>query len=149
MRALTLAAAALVLGGCANDLEKQSQVTKLRVLAVRAEPAELVVLPGFDGGLPKTTLTALAVEPSGAPVSIQYALCAFIGNGPAARLDCPGDAGIALDAGGEPLSAVLDLGDPRLLDFVARLATGSDGGGFLSDAGGALAAGLQIGRAHV
>jgi hypothetical protein len=136
MRALACAAAAVLLCGCPDGLEHQSSVTKLRVLAVRAEPSELVLVP--DGGLPKTVLTALAVEPSGAPIAMSYALCEILGT-PAAQLDCPGDAGIDLaDAG--PLSATLDLADPRFLAFAA----GFDGGAGFADAGGLLAAGVPL-----
>lgn len=134
MRALALAAA-LLLTGCPDGLEKQSQITKLRVLAVRAEPPELVLQP--DAGLPRTTLTALAVEPSGAPIGMRFALCELLGGVPSAQLDCPGDAGFDLaDAG--PYSALLDLGDPRFLAF----ALAYDGG--IPDAGGLLAGGVPL-----
>jgi hypothetical protein len=112
-----LALAALLLAGCPSDLEKQSHISKLRVLAVRAEPAELVLDPSQPP--PSTTLTALAVEPSGATVSIRFALCTRLGDAPPANLPCPGIAGIDLpDAG--PLAARLDLSDPRIVELAAR-----------------------------
>ena len=67
-----LVAAAALLAACPDNLEAQSHVSKLRVLAVRADPPELVLIP--DAGLPATTLTALAVDPSDASVSIHFAL---------------------------------------------------------------------------
>ena len=137
MRALALAAAGL-LAGCPDGLERQSLVTKLRVLAVRAEPAELVLQP--DAGLPSTLLTALAVEPSGAPIVLRYALCTVLGATPSPALDCPGDAGLDLAADAGPLSARLDLADPRLLALLAA----SGGNPALADAGGLLAAGVPL-----
>ena len=133
MRAALLVAAALVLAGCPSNLEEQSHVSKLRVLAVRADPAELV-LPS-DGGLPATTLTALAVEPSDAAIALQFALCKEIGGTPSATLPCPGDAGIELPAVGSD-SARLDLSDPAILAFAAsaQLDGGFDAGGGVVDA---------------
>lgn len=122
--ALALAAA---LAACASDFEKQSKVSRLRVLAVQAEPAELLL--AADGPLPATTLTALAVEPGGAPVTTRFALCLFdpASGLPSADLDCPGDAGYTLpDAG--PVSARLDLADPGLQAKVLPLLLGADGG---------------------
>ena len=50
MRAALLIAA-LALAGCPAGLEEQSQISKLRVLAVRADPPELSLDP--DAGLPR------------------------------------------------------------------------------------------------
>ena len=121
---------AAMLLGCPGDLEKQSEVVKLRVLAVQAEPAELIVDPAQP--LPRTTLTALAVEPSGAPIAMEYALCTAQEAVPPPDVDCPGTQGIPLPSAG-PTSAVLDLGDPRAIALALQLA--QDGG--LTD-GGAL-----------
>src|SRR2546430_13825866 len=104
------ALAALVLPACPGDFEKQSEIVKLRVLAVQAEPAELIVDPPQP--LPRTTLTALAVEPSGAPVVVEYAICTVQDPVPPPTVDCPGSQGIPLPSS-DPSSAVLDLGDPR------------------------------------
>jgi hypothetical protein len=126
----------LACAACATDLEKQSEVVKLRVLAVRADPAELVV---SDGGLPpRTTFTALAVEPSGAPASVRYALCTDQSPTPSPTLDCPGAQGVDLPRAGET-SAVLDLGDPR---FLPVLFASADGG--TPDAGGLLQEGVAV-----
>src|SRR5207237_2981671 len=105
MRWLTLALA-LCAAGCPGDLEPQSRVSKLRVLGVRADPPELVLQP--DAGIPATTLTALAIEPSGAAVSVTFALCTRLGDAPPAALPCPGAAGIELPEAG-PSAARLDL----------------------------------------
>ena len=123
------ALAALLLTGCPGDFEKQSEIVKLRVLAVQAEPAELIVEPGQP--LPRTTLTALAVEPSGAPIAMEYALCTVQEAVPPPDVDCPGTQGIPLAPAG-PTSAVLDLGDPRAIALALQLAQDAgvaDGGG--------------------
>jgi len=138
MRAALLAAAALLLAACPSNLEEQSRVSKLRVLAVRADPSELV-LPA-DGGLPATTLTALAVDPSGTSISLLFALCKEITGTPSPTLPCPGDAGIELPATG-PDSARLDLSDPRVLAFASSAQL--DGGSF--DAGGGVEEALNEG----
>ena len=104
MRAALLLVAAL-LAGCPSNLEQQSHVSKLRVLAVRADPAELILDP--DGGFPATILTALAVQADGGPISVQFALCTEITGAPSPTLPCPGDAGIELPESG-PLSARLE-----------------------------------------
>jgi hypothetical protein len=135
-RCLVPALAALALAGCPGDLERQSRVSKLRVLAVRGEPPELVLKP--SGPLPRTKLTALAVEPRGAPVSLRFALCKLLGDPPSPALPCPGTAGLDLpDAG--PDSAELDLSDPRILALAAQI-----DGGVPADAGAALAQGIPI-----
>jgi len=88
-------------------------------------PSELVLIP--DAGLSATTLAALAVDPSDTSVSIQFALCSEITSTPSPTLPCPGTAGIELpDAG--PLSALLDLADPRIAAFASQARL--DGGAF-------------------
>jgi hypothetical protein len=112
---------ALLLAACPTDLERQSHISKLRVLAVRAEPPELVLNP--SGPLPATTLTALAVEPSGALISMRFALCTRLGDAPPADLPCPGEAGLDLpDAGA--LAARLDLADPRIVALASQIDAG-------------------------
>lgn len=129
---------ALLLAGCPSNLEEQSRVSKLRVLAVRADPPELVL--AADGGVPATTFTALAVTPTGAGVSVVFALCREITSAPSPTLPCPGDAGIELPAEG-PQSARLDLLDPRIVAFASGAQL--DGGAY--DAGGGLAQALDEG----
>jgi len=129
MRAL-LVMLALCAAGCPAGLEEQQHLSKLRVLGIRAEPSELILQA--DAGLPSTTLSALSYAPADAGVTVRYALCTDLSGVPSPTLDCPGDAGIDLDAI-DPSSARLDLGDPRILAFAAGLAQ-LDGGSI--DAGG-------------
>ena len=131
--------AAGLLAACSSDLEKQSQIVKLRVLAVQAEPAELIFASGQPP--PKTTLTALAVEPANAPIAMQYALCTVQDAVPSPMLDCPGTQGIPLPSAG-PVSAVLDLSDPQIAALALQLLQGSDGG--TADAGALLDQGIQV-----
>src|SRR5207248_10593132 len=111
----------LACAACATDLEKQSEVDKLRVLAVRADPADLVV--SRSAAPPRTTFTALAVEPSGAKAAVRFALCTDQDPTPPPTLDCPGAQGLDLPPASD-VSAVLDLGDPRFLPVLLA----SDGG---------------------
>jgi len=129
----------ILLAGCPAGLEEQSHVSKLRVLGVRADPPELVLQP--DAGLPATTLTALAVTPEGDLPTVQFALCTQITTAPDASLPCPGAAGIELpDAG--PLSARLDLSDPRILEIAASAQF--DAGAFAGGVGAALDQGVPL-----
>lgn len=142
--AIAAALGAIAAGAaCSSDFVKQSQVEQLRVLGVQADPAELIL----DGGtLPKTTFTALAVEPSGAPITTQFAVCLIdTASGlPPANLDCPGDAGYTLpDAGA--YGATLDLADPKLQAAALPFFV-SDGGPSNVDGGlqAALAQGVPL-----
>jgi hypothetical protein len=65
-RALLLSS--LALAGCRADFDPPSLVAGLRVLAVKAEPPELAA--GEHG-----TLTALAVDPAGQTIALDWALC--------------------------------------------------------------------------
>ena len=91
---------------CSFDFEKQSHVSKLRVLAVRADPPSLVVTPGEP--IPQVEITALAIGSEGQPVEVEFALCKATGL-PSASLDCPGADGMSLPSTSDT-SAVLDLG---------------------------------------
>jgi hypothetical protein len=126
----------VVLCACSNDFEKQSQIVKLRVLGIRADPAELILAPGSTP--PKTTFTALAATPDGGPATVSFAVCTDQTNPPSSDLDCPGAQGVSLPAAG-PTSAVLDFSDPRLQQLALDLSS-NDGG--IPDGG--LDAGLPI-----
>src|SRR5437868_14883922 len=128
MRLALLASLIVALCGCPSNLEEQSHVSKLRALAVRADPPELVFEP--DAGAPAATLTALAVEPGDASVTVQFALCKEITGTPSPTLPCPGDAGIELPSTG-PVSARLDLAEPSIVAFAsaAQLDAGLFDGG--------------------
>lgn len=135
----SLALLALRFAACSTNFYEQSNIYSLRVLGVQANPAELILQDG--GPLPATTFTALAVEPSGAPITTVFALCLQQGVLPAANLACPGDAGLQLpDAG--PLSATLDLNSPAIQSLALSLLASLDGG--ISSAGSLLAAGIPL-----
>ena len=96
------------LAACAPDFEKQSHLSKLRILAAQAEPAELIIEQGQPP--PKTTLTALAVDPQTGLIQLRWALCTVQGAVPSPTLDCPGTQGIDLFS---PFGAArLDFGSP-------------------------------------
>jgi hypothetical protein len=83
------AAAALALAACA-DFPNPSTVTDLRVLAVRVEPAEIILDPAAPGAVPDITLTPLVVDPRGGgrPLRLSIDVCP---NDPAAATP-PGNA---------------------------------------------------------
>ena len=58
----------VLVSACDYGFEKQSHISKLRVLAVRAEPPEVVLVPGQP--VPQVELTGLAIGPSGEPVEM-------------------------------------------------------------------------------
>ncbi|MBF5043038.1 hypothetical protein FGE12_11630 [Aggregicoccus sp. 17bor-14] len=124
---LLLALAALCAAGCNdNDFEKQSELKRVRVLAIKAEPAELAFTDA--GTLPApVTFDALTFAPGGAPVSVTYALCGP-GDAFAQGFECPGKDGLTLSGGR------LDLSDPAVQQVLAQLAAAIGGGGV--DAGG-------------
>lgn len=123
IRPLLFALTAAIANGCADDFEKQSRISKLRVLAVQAEPAELIADPNQPP--PKTSLTAFAVEPGGAPVTVRWALCTVQAAVPSPDLDCPGAQGVdfpAIDSVGQ-----LDLGMEPFRSVYQKLLVGPDG----------------------
>ena len=61
----SLLIAALVVGGCANDLPAASFIDKLRVLAVRAEPPEIA--PGETAALDVLAVEPLVPQADGGP----------------------------------------------------------------------------------
>lgn len=123
IRPLLFALTATIANGCADDFERQSRISKLRALAVQAEPAELIADPNQPP--PKTALTAFAVEPGGAPVMVRWALCTVQAAVPSPDLDCPGAQGIdfpAIDSVGQ-----LDLGMEPFRSVYQKLLVGPDG----------------------
>jgi len=111
-----LAAATAVLAfflACANDLERQGQLFRVRVLAIRADPAELVLDP--DGVTPPAPvqLSALSFAPDGGTATVSYALCRPGANVYAPEVQCPGADGLPLPGG------VVDLGDPAIRSYLA------------------------------
>lgn len=134
---LVLVLAALFAAGCNdNDFELQSELKRVRVLAIKAEPAELVFV-GQDVPPEPVTFSALSYSPTGAPVSVAYALC-LPGNPYDAAFECPGKDGLSLPEGR------LDLADPRVQEVLAALASALGGGA--ADAGSAdVEAALRVG----
>jgi hypothetical protein len=104
---------------CNSNFEKQSQIARVRVLGVRAEPAELLV-PAAGPPLP-VQLDALAVAPDGRPVSVQFAFCRPFTNVYASTFECPGRDGVDLSDGG------LSLLDPQILALLGAAGDGSAG----------------------
>ena len=117
-----LAAAAAI--ACADDFEKQSFISKLRVLAVRFEPAELIADPNAQP--PKTTMAALAVTPDTAPVGMRWALCTVQQAVPPPTLDCPGTQGIDLPTSADGVGT-LDLGVEPFRTYYNQVLAGQAG----------------------
>jgi hypothetical protein len=69
-------ALALALAACA-DFPNPSTVTDLRVLAVRVEPAEIILDPAAPGAVPDIILTPLVVDPRGGgrPLRLSIDVC--------------------------------------------------------------------------
>ncbi|RKH56107.1 hypothetical protein D7W81_34790, partial [Corallococcus aberystwythensis] len=123
---LLSAIALLGLSACSGpDFEDPSEIRRVRVLGIKAEPPELVVAPDGSTLPPPVTFSALAVTPDARPVTVTYALCRPDVN-PYGDVACPGDSGVPLGNG------VLSLSDPAvqaLLIESFQAATGSTGGG--------------------
>lgn len=98
---------------CANDLERQGQLFRVRVLAIRADPAELVLDP--DAVTPPTPvhLSALSFAPDGGTATVSYALCRPGANVYSPEVQCPGADGLPLASG------VVDLADPAIRAYLA------------------------------
>lgn len=122
MRAPVLAVLAVLLAACGPDFELQSEIRRVRVLAIQTEPAELVVDPNATTLPGPVTFNALAVASDDRPVTVSYALCRFTGNPYDGR--CPGENGVPLSDG------VLSLQDPNVQAVLAEaLEAGNPGGG--------------------
>lgn len=107
--------------GCEPSVVDQSQLLSTRVLAIRADPPELVV--PSDGGLPPPVhFSVLSFAPGGVTPTVTLALC-LSGNPYAAGFACPGADGITLS------DDTLDVTNPEILALLGAL----DGG--LPDAG--------------
>ncbi|MFP2905978.1 hypothetical protein ACLESD_13155 [Pyxidicoccus sp. 3LFB2] len=112
---------AALLAGCGPDFELQSEIRRVRVLAIQAEPAELVLDPDAPTLPGPVTFNALAVASDARPVTVRYALCRFSGNPYDGR--CPGDNGVELPEG------VLSLQDPAVQAVLAEAFEGANPGG--------------------
>jgi len=121
-RALPIAVLTAALAACEPSVISQSELLSTRVLAVRADPPELVLPP--DGGVPPPVhFTALAFEVDGGTPSVTFALCAP-GDPYAATFQCPGADGLTLPGD------TLDVSSPEIQEFLATLPAGQ-----LPDAG--------------
>jgi hypothetical protein len=107
------------------DFAAPSEIRTVRVLAIKAEPAELALAPDASTLPPPVTFDALTATPDGRAVTVTYALCRPDVN-PYGDVACPGDSGVPLSNGR------LDLNDPAvqaLLIESFQAATGGTGGG--------------------
>jgi hypothetical protein len=102
---------------CTNDLERPSQLERVRVLAIRADPAELALDPDGLAPPPPVRLSALTFAPDGGTATVSYALCRPGANVYAPDVQCPGADGLALDGG------TFDLLDSSIRAYLA-----ADGG---------------------
>jgi hypothetical protein len=111
----------LLAAACEPSVVDQSQLLTTRVLAIRADPPELVV--PSDGGLPPPVVfSVLAFAPDGVTPTVTLALC-LTGDPYAAGFQCPGPNGIPLP------DDTLDVTNPEIAALLGAL----DGG--LPDAG--------------
>lgn len=119
-----LAVAVALTAGCAEDFESFNVVSKLRVLAIQAEPPEL--LPGES-----TELSALVYEPDGDDISYSWSWCP-LATGASTGYECAvseddieqlaesvfpgaGDLFPGFDLGHEPTATMAHSIDPMIL----------------------------------
>ncbi|WP_224242945.1 hypothetical protein [Hyalangium gracile] len=121
MRAPVLLCLALAVAACGPEFELQSEIRRVRVLALKAEPAELTFNPDAPAMPPPILFTALAVAPEERPVSVELALCRP-GNAFGDELDCPGQDGASLPQG------QLSLTDPNVQQILQETAQTGSGG---------------------
>jgi hypothetical protein len=108
--------------GCGPDLEKQSQLLRVRLLGLRADPPELDV----DSGIPPPVAFSALVYPDATEVNLTLALCAP-GDFFSATFQCPGGDGLDLP------DRILDATRPEVQAFV--LSRYGDGGVSTLDGG--------------
>ncbi|MDC0710489.1 hypothetical protein POL68_18580 [Stigmatella sp. ncwal1] len=121
MRTPILLALAGALAACGPEFELQSEIRRVRVLAIKAEPAELALNPDTSSPPPPVRFSSLAVAPGESPVSVDLALCQP-GDVYGGEMECPGPSGVPLP-GGE-----LSLEDPNVQAVLAAVAGGGSGG---------------------
>lgn len=99
MRILMLSIFCVTSVACDMGFERQSQIARVRVLAVRSVPTELTV-PQAALAAPQLSvqLEAFVVKPDGTTPPVRFALCRF-GNPYAADFECPGKDGLDLPDG--------------------------------------------------
>lgn len=121
MRAPVLLALALAMAACGPSFELQSEIRRVRVLAIKAEPAELALSPDAPVLPPPVLFSTLAVAPEERSVGVTLALCKP-GNAYSDQLDCPGQDGATLPDG------QLSLLDPNVQQVLQETADMSTGG---------------------
>jgi len=121
MRALSLLALVAAVAACGPTFEKQSEIRRVRVLAIKAEPAELTFNPDNPTLPPPVVFSTLAVAPEDREVGVTLALCK-LGNPYSEDLDCPGEDGATLP------DAQLSLLDPNVQQVLQDTANAGTGG---------------------
>ncbi len=124
MRAPVLLCLALAVSACGPKFELQQEIRRVRVLAVKAEPAELTLNPDVPAVPPPTRFTTLAVAPDERSVEVTLALCRP-GNAYGSELECPGKDGATLPQG------QLSLMDPSVQQILQETAQAGSGGAAL------------------
>jgi hypothetical protein len=115
---------------CEPSVVDQSQLLTTRVLAIRADPPELVV--PSDGGLPPPVhFTVLSFAPDGGTPTVTLALC-LTGNPYSADFSCPGADGITLP------DDTLDVSSPDIQALLGALDGGLPDAGLTADEPGVL-----------
>jgi hypothetical protein len=121
MRAPVLVCLSLAVTACGLDFELQQEIRRVRVLALKAEPAELTFNPDAPVLPPPILFTTLAVAPDERPVDVSLALCRP-GNVYSDELECPGKDGASLPQG------ELSLLDPNVQQILQETAEAGSGG---------------------
>ncbi|MFL5346274.1 MAG: hypothetical protein ACJ8AT_15910 [Hyalangium sp.] len=121
MRAPVLLCVSLAVSACSPTFELQQELRRVRVLAIKAEPAELTFNPDAPALPPPTQFTALAVAPDERSVEVVLALCRP-GNAYSGELECPGKDGATLPDG------QLSLLDPNVQQILQETANAGGNG---------------------
>ncbi len=121
MRAPFLVCLSLAVAACGPAFELQQEIRRVRVLALKAEPAELTFNPEAPALPPPILFTTLAVAPDERPVDVALALCRP-GNVYSGELECPGRDGASLPQG------QLSLMDPEVQQILQETAEAGTGG---------------------